>query len=102
MAITAIKFRLNMYTGPGFLAALIAFINLLVFICFFREVKLVDRKTKLKARQEEKRRKELAKQNDSIIPIPAEDKQQCFDVFAATASIVIFFVILSAFSVFET
>ena len=91
-----------MYTGPGFLGALLGVVNVVLFIFFFKETKLIDRKTKKKMKAEAKKRKKQLReqQTDSIIlPVP---KQKCFDVFAATASILIFFVILSGFSVYET
>ena len=45
--IEKIRFHLNMYTGPGYLSALMGVINLVLLI-FFREVKLSGSKKKKK------------------------------------------------------
>ena len=102
-----------MYTGPGFLGALLGVVNVVLLAFFFREAKLIDRKAQKKAKKLIGRKKLMDKYESaegnyevpaspSPPPPPREEKQRWFDVFAATASIIIFFVILSGFSLFET
>ncbi len=89
-----------MYTGPGFLGALLGIVNVILLALFFRDAKLVSRKDRKKA--EKLNIKYNATASNSAEEEPPASNQKCFDVLAAAASIVIFFVILSGFSVFET
>ena len=43
-SIEAIKFRLNMYTGPGYLNALLGIVAIMLLVFVFRESKLVQSK----------------------------------------------------------
>jgi hypothetical protein len=40
LKIDAIKFEFNMYTGPGYLSALLGVINIILLIIIFRDYKL--------------------------------------------------------------
>lgn len=100
VGISAIRFQLDMYTGPGFLGALLGIVNVILLALFFRDAKLVSRKDRKKA--EKLNIKYNATASNSAEEEPPASNQKCFDVLAAAASIVIFFVILSGFSVFET
>ena len=40
LKIDAIKFKFNMYTGPGYLSALLGVINIILLIVIFRDYKL--------------------------------------------------------------
>lgn len=105
MSIPAIKFHLNLYTGPGYVGALLGILNIVLLALFFREAKLVDKKSKEMVKRQDMEEKQQAQQystNPSVIPPPSPTKKPFFDIVAATASIIVFFVILSGFSVFET
>lgn len=43
--IHAIRFKFNMYTGPGYLSALLGIVNIILLIVFFREAKLTQKKS---------------------------------------------------------
>lgn len=108
LSIPAIRFQLNMYTGPGYVGAMLGVINLLFIIFFFRECKLVDRETKKRMREEaakkkkeEKLRKKRARESH-LLGFAIDTVQKHYDRFAAASAVIIFFVILSGFSVFET
>lgn len=40
-SIDAIKLKFNIYTGPGYLSALLAVINIVLVLVFFKEYKLI-------------------------------------------------------------
>ena len=44
LKIDAIKFKFNMYTGPGYLSVLLGIINIILLILFFRDYKLTKHK----------------------------------------------------------
>ena len=44
LKIDVIKFRFNMYTGPGYLSALLGVINIILLIIIFRDYKLTKHK----------------------------------------------------------
>lgn len=62
--IEAIKFHFNMYTGPGYLSALMGIINLILLV-FFREAKLPKSKEKNEA---DNREKEDIKKMKEVVP----------------------------------
>lgn len=43
-AIEAIEFRLNMYTGPGYLNALLGIVAIILLVLVFQESKLIQSK----------------------------------------------------------
>ena len=102
VSIDAIKFHLNMFTGPTYLNALLSVLNLLFLILFFRDCREKTRKTKIQTAMLTRERGQIQEESDSIIPPPNAPKRKRFDVLAAIASIILFFVILCCFSVFET
>ncbi len=95
-----------MFTGPGFLSALVALLNLILILILFRESKLVDRNAKKGPEEEETKKKVEVYQNVQIqegsVLHPLPMKRVYFDWLGAVACIFIFFIILSVFSVFET
>ena len=44
LKIDAIKFKFNMYTGPGYLSALLGVINIILLILIFHDYKLTKHK----------------------------------------------------------
>ena len=44
LSLEAIKFRLNMYTGPGYLNALLGIVLIILLVFVFQESKLVQSK----------------------------------------------------------
>ena len=44
LKIDAIRFKFNMYTGPGYLSALLGVINIILLIIIFRDYKLTKQK----------------------------------------------------------
>ena len=58
---SAIRFHFNIYTGPGYLSALLAVINILLVIFVFKDRKLITRNFK--------KMKTFARKRESIINI---------------------------------
>ena len=107
MSVHAVRFNLNMYTGPGYVGAVLGILNLFLIVLFFREYKLVDRDTRKKLREEETKKKKAEQlrkkwmKESHLSGFAREAARKHYDRIAAGASVVIFFVILSSFSVFE-
>ena len=40
VTISAIRFHFNMYTGPGYLSVLLAFVNIILVVAVFRDYKI--------------------------------------------------------------
>lgn len=64
LRIDAIKFRFNIYTGPGYLSALLGIINIILLIVIFRESKL----TKLKESEKMKKPESCKSFSNSLPP----------------------------------
>ena len=114
--IPAIYFHLNIYTGPGYLGALLGVVNIILLIFVFRERKLPT------TPEGKPMRKVLkcewcgilcptdcvhafhcsASFRESLSSSISSVRQTKWDIAAAFASIVLFFVILFVFAVFET
>ena len=58
LKIDAIRFSFNMYTGPGYLSALLGVINIILLIVVFRESKLT------KSKEQQKMKKPVDYSND--------------------------------------
>lgn len=100
VVIDSIRFHFNMYTGPGYLSALMGVINI-VLLFFFKEVKLTGNKRKKKGSTAEKMAtQELS--TDATLLATKGKKPKYFDRLAAGVMVVLFFVILFVFAVFET
>lgn len=89
-----IKLDLNMYTGPGYLGALLGVANILLLIIVFKEYKLFPQKKKKQGKQMKK------VFGDSVASVVLGFGR--FDRLAAFVTITLFFSILFVFSVFET
>jgi len=102
--INAIRLDFNMYTGPGYLSAFLGVANMVLLVFLFREIKVTRR---YQVRSETRLRKVVA-----ALPCSSESATSSapdlsppprhFDRLAALVAIVLFFVILFVFSVFET
>ncbi|XP_061183566.1 major facilitator superfamily domain-containing protein 8-like isoform X1 [Saccostrea echinata] len=77
--------RINLYTAPAFLSALVGLLNLILLFVVFREHRVVDEEY-----------------NFSIQDTGREIPEYTPDIFAVVASNIIFFVVLFIFAVFET
>ncbi|XP_064404673.1 major facilitator superfamily domain-containing protein 8-like isoform X2 [Halichondria panicea] len=89
--IEPIRFHFNVYTGPGYLSALMGVINV-VLLFFFKEVKLSSTR--------DKKMRDRKVSPDHTLPLVTQRKY--FDRCAAGTMIVLFFVVLFAFAVLET
>jgi len=105
--IHAIRFQLSMLTAPGYIGAILGLINFAVLF-FFREYKLEDREAKKRRlkeealkRKEEKSRKQRIKES-RLLGFSEDAPKKHYDGLGAMAAIVLFFVVMSGFSVFET
>ena len=105
--IHAIKFQLSMLTAPGYIGAVLGIVNFIVLI-FFREYKLESREIKRKRLKEEalkKKEETLRKQTmkeSRLLGFAVDTPKKHYDRLGAMAAIVLFFVVMSGFSVFET
>lgn len=109
--IQAIRFHFNIYTGPGYLGGFLGMLNVLLLIFFFWE-------RKLPSNPEDRPLKKVLKCKlvgllstiESFFTPPASFRDSLrryvshpkWDPWAAGASVVLFFVILFVFAVFET
>ncbi|XP_035681931.1 major facilitator superfamily domain-containing protein 8-like isoform X1 [Branchiostoma floridae] len=82
----AIQLSINMYTGPGFLSAILGIINILLLIFVFKECKVADTAGLVVNSQE----------------IEKSEEEGTVDYFAVIATNILFFVILFSFAIFET
>ncbi|XP_066288154.1 major facilitator superfamily domain-containing protein 8-like isoform X1 [Branchiostoma lanceolatum] len=82
----AIQLSINMYTGPGFLSAILGIINILLLIFVFKECKVADTAGLVVNSQE----------------IEKSEEEGTVDYFAVAATNILFFVILFSFAIFET
>ncbi|KAI8510511.1 Major facilitator super domain-containing protein 8 [Branchiostoma belcheri] len=82
----AIQLSINMYTGPGFLSAVMGIINILLLIFVFKEYKVADTAGLVVNSQE----------------IEKSEEEGTVDYFAVVATNILFFVILFSFAIFET
>lgn len=108
ISIHAIRLQLNMYTGPGYIGVILGIINFIVITFFFKEYKLEDKETKKKRLEEEARKKKeekLRKQKmkeSRLLGFSEDAPMKHYDRFGAAAAVIVFFVVMSGFSVFET
>ena len=110
--ITAIKFIFNIYTGPGYLGALLGVVNIFLLLFLFRERKFsseAEDKPMKKVLKSEWYYSLMLTSSDLYNPLASfrdslsvQFSKPKWDIVAATASIVLFFVILFVFAVFET
>jgi ceroid-lipofuscinosis MFS transporter 7 len=97
--IQAIRFHLNIYTGPGYLGGLLGVANILLLIFFFWE-----RKISTVVGIKDKQMKKILKSSirESLSARLSSMPRPKWDALAASASIALFFIILFVFAVFET
>ena len=106
-SIPAIRFKLNMFTGPGYVGAVLGLLNIMVIALFFRECKLVSKEAKRKLKEEaamkkkEDKLRKIKMTENGLAIFPSKKTLKHFDVIGAAAGMVIFFVLLSGFSAFE-
>ena len=106
-SIPAIRFQLNIFTGPGYVGAVLGLLNIIVIALFFRECKLVSKEAKRKLKEEaamKKKEDKLRKKKMTeygLLGFPSKKTLKHFDVIGAVAGMIIFFVIISGFSAFE-
>ncbi len=105
--IHVIRFQLSMLTAPGYIAAVLGIINLIILV-FFREYRLEDRATKKKrAAEEAQRRKEMKEKNKRqkqslLLGFNDNSLRKKYDLIGALAATAIFFVVMASFSAYET
>lgn len=87
----------NMYTGPGYIGALLGVANILLLVLIFRECKLKGREKQNGGRKMQKLISESTASNASCAMQLGH-----FNRAAAAMAVVLFFIILFAFAVFET
>lgn len=100
---SAIRFHFNIYTGPGYLSALLAVINILLVIFVFKDRKLITANFK-------KMKTFARKHNDSTnvtLSYPGVNNDNIrtgekYDRIAAYVCVVLFFAVLFVLAVYET
>jgi ceroid-lipofuscinosis MFS transporter 7 len=110
VSVDAIKFNFNMFTGPAYLSVVLAILNILLVVLFFREFRLIKRKTcscrkvqKINIEESTRLVGSLSITNANINSTDTpSSRPRPFDKIASIICIAIFFAILFVFSVFET
>ncbi|XP_050415718.1 major facilitator superfamily domain-containing protein 8 isoform X2 [Patella vulgata] len=86
--VSELEFHLDLYTAPAFLSAVAGFINILLLVTLFKETRVTELTTL-----------SIQGGDSESMNINTENKP---DYFAVICSIMIFFVVLFIFTIFET
>ena len=99
LSIPAIRFELNIYTGPGYVGVILGVINLIVIIIFFSDTRLVNRETRKKIRDEiKKNTKKLSKMKGSrFLCFTEGSTKERYDRFGLFVAIVAFMVVVCGY-----